>query len=54
MLGHNKRMLGATYLADMLQGYGLTHVFHVPAILRRTFAEMERRTNGRKERDLPP
>lgn len=44
MLGHNKRMLGATYLADMLQGYGLTHVFHVPAILRRTFAEMERRT----------
>ena len=31
-------------LADMLAGYGVTHVFMVPAVLRRTFAEMERRT----------
>ena len=46
MLGHNrKKMLGAACLADMLQGYGVTHVFHVPAVLRRTFAEMERRTD---------
>ncbi|HEY6028662.1 MAG TPA: thiamine pyrophosphate-binding protein, partial [Pseudolabrys sp.] len=26
-------------------GYGVTHVFMVPAVLRRTFAEMERRTS---------
>src|SRR5256885_14890110 len=35
---------GAQLLADMLGGYGVTHVFMVPAVLRRTFAEMERRT----------
>src|SRR3954462_10660741 len=35
---------GAEVLADMLQGYGVTHVFMVPAVLRRTFAEMELRT----------
>ena len=46
MLGHNrKKMLGAECLADMLKGYGVTHVFHVPAVLRRSFAEMERRTD---------
>src|ERR1700686_1637196 len=44
MLGHNRRMTGAECLADMLTGYGVTHVFMVPAVLRRTFAEMERRT----------
>src|SRR5881227_1730707 len=44
MLGHNRRMTGAECLAEMLQGYGVTHVFMVPAVLRRTFAEMERRT----------
>jgi acetolactate synthase-1/2/3 large subunit len=38
-------MTGAECLADMLQGYGVTHVVHVPAVLRRTFAEMERRTD---------
>jgi acetolactate synthase-1/2/3 large subunit len=37
-------MTGAQALADMLQGYGVTHVFMVPAVLRRTFAEMEKRT----------
>jgi acetolactate synthase-1/2/3 large subunit len=37
-------MTGAQCLADMLKGYGVTHVFMVPAVLRRTFAEMERRT----------
>ncbi|MGH6770205.1 MAG: thiamine pyrophosphate-binding protein [Xanthobacteraceae bacterium] len=45
MLGHNRRMTGAECLADMLKGYGVTHVFMVPAVLRRTFAEMERRTS---------
>ena len=38
------RMTGAQLLAEMLQGYGVSHVFMVPAVLRRTFAEMERRT----------
>jgi acetolactate synthase-1/2/3 large subunit len=38
------KMTGAECLAEMLAGYGVTHVFMVPAVLRRTFAEMERRT----------
>src|SRR6266700_7101678 len=45
MLGHNRKMTGAECLAEMLKGYGVTHVFMVPAVLRRTFAEMERRTS---------
>jgi acetolactate synthase-1/2/3 large subunit len=44
MLGHNTKRLGAEVIADMLAGYGVSHVFMVPAVLRRTFAEMERRT----------
>src|SRR4051812_48344373 len=36
---------GAQCLAEMLGGYDVTHVFVVPAVLRRTFAEMERRTS---------
>jgi acetolactate synthase I/II/III large subunit len=44
MLGHNRKMSGAECLADMLEGYGVTHVFHVPAVLRKTFAVMETRT----------
>ena len=43
-IGHNTKRTGADVLADMLAGYGVTHVFMVPAVLRRTFAEMERRT----------
>src|SRR5262245_2088929 len=39
------KVTGAQVLADMLQGYGVTHVFMVPAVLRRTLAEMERRTS---------
>jgi acetolactate synthase-1/2/3 large subunit len=31
-------------MADMLEAYGVTHVFHVPAVLRKTFAVMESRT----------
>src|SRR6266436_2417273 len=38
------KITGAQCLADMLAGYGVTHVFMVPAVLRRTFAEMEKRT----------
>src|SRR6201993_814503 len=45
MLGHNRKMTGAECLAEMLKGYGVTHLFMVPAVLRRTFAEMERRTS---------
>jgi acetolactate synthase-1/2/3 large subunit len=41
-------MTGAQCLADMLKGYGVSHVFHVPAVLRTTFAEMERRDTGIK------
>jgi len=44
-IGHNRKMTGAACLADMLKGYGVTHVFHVPAVLRTTYAEMERRTD---------
>jgi acetolactate synthase I/II/III large subunit len=47
-IGHNRRMTGAQCLADMLKGYGVTHVFHVPAVLRTTYAEMERRDTGIK------
>ena len=39
------KLTGAQCLADMLAGYGVSHVFMVPAVLRRTFAEMERRTS---------
>ncbi|MGE0563985.1 MAG: thiamine pyrophosphate-binding protein [Pseudolabrys sp.] len=45
MLGHNAKRTGAEVLADMLAGYGVTHIFMVPAVLRRSFAEMERRTS---------
>ena len=45
MLEPNRKMTGAQVLADMLAGYGVTHVFMVPAVLRRTFAEMERRNS---------
>jgi acetolactate synthase-1/2/3 large subunit len=37
-------MTGAECLAAMLKGYEVTHVFHVPAVLRKTFAMMESRT----------
>ena len=43
-LGHNRTMSGAECLADMLEAYEVTHVFHVPAVLRKTFAVMETRT----------
>jgi acetolactate synthase-1/2/3 large subunit len=42
------RMTGAQALADMLHGYGVTHLFMVPAVLRRTMAELEKRNTGIK------
>ncbi|MDH3195024.1 MAG: thiamine pyrophosphate-binding protein [Hyphomicrobiales bacterium] len=39
------KMTGAQVMADMLKGYGVTHIFMVPAVLRRTMAEIERRTD---------
>ncbi len=42
--------IGAEVLARMLDGYGVTHVFHVPAVLRRTMAEIERQTDIKRVR----
>ncbi|MFC1491467.1 thiamine pyrophosphate-binding protein [Nitrospinota bacterium] len=39
------KMTGAQVLAEMLKGYGITHIFKVPAVLRRTMAELEERSN---------
>ena len=41
---------GADVLAQMLDGYGVTHVFHVPAVLRRTMVEIERQTGIKRVR----
>lgn len=34
-------MTGARYFAEAMQGYGVTHVFFVPAFMLKSFAEME-------------
>jgi acetolactate synthase-1/2/3 large subunit len=39
-----RKMTGADALAAMFSGYGLTHFFMVPAVLRRTMRELERST----------
>lgn len=39
------KMTGARYIAEALDGYGVTHVFFVPTILSRALVEMEERTN---------
>lgn len=39
------KMTGAQYLADAFEGYGVTHVFLVPAILQATLAAIEERTS---------
>lgn len=36
---------GGEVLARMLDGYGVTHIFQVPAVLRRTMVELELHTN---------
>ena len=35
------RMTAARFIAETLHGYGVTHVFYIDAILRRTLVEME-------------
>ncbi len=35
------KMTGARYLAEILKGYGVTHVFYVPTILNEALMEME-------------
>ncbi len=39
------KITGAQVMAEMLDGYGVTHIFMVPAVLRRSLAELERRTS---------
>jgi len=41
---------GARVLAEMLDGYGVTHLFHVPAVLRRTMVELEKHTSIKRLR----
>jgi acetolactate synthase-1/2/3 large subunit len=36
-----KKMSGARFIAETFKGYGVTHVFLVLAILRRTLVELE-------------
>ena len=36
------KMTGAQFLAGTLDGYGVTHVFYVPAIISWTLVELER------------
>jgi acetolactate synthase-1/2/3 large subunit len=37
----NKQITGARFIAETLQGYGVTHVFYVDAILRKTMVDLE-------------
>ena len=39
--GRGSKMTGARFIAETLKGYGVTHVFFVEAILRKTLVEME-------------
>ncbi len=41
------KLTGAAAMADMLKSYGVTHVFYLPAVLRRMLMELERRTTIR-------
>ncbi|HSJ84548.1 MAG TPA: thiamine pyrophosphate-binding protein [Acidimicrobiia bacterium] len=41
---------GARVLAEMLDSYGVTHLFHVPAVLRRTMVEIEAHTSIKRLR----
>ncbi len=44
------KLTGAKVMAQMLDGYGVTDIFHVPAILRRTMVELEALTSIRRIR----
>ena len=37
------KMTGSQYIAESFKGYGVTHAFLVPAILRKTLVEMDKR-----------
>jgi acetolactate synthase I/II/III large subunit len=41
---------GAVILAEMLEAYEVSHIFHVPAALRRTMVELEARTGVKRIR----
>lgn len=40
-----KKLTGAAILAELFKSIGITHIFMVPAVLRRTMVEIEERTN---------
>ncbi len=40
-----KKKTGAIILAELFNSFGITHIFMVPAVLRRTMVEIEKRTN---------
>ena len=40
-----RRQTAAAVLADMLESYGVTHIFYLPAVLRKMLREVERRTS---------
>ncbi len=44
----SNKMTGAQCMARLLDGYGVTDIFHVPAVLRRTMAELEATTSIRR------
>ena len=44
------KLTGAKVMARLLDGYGVTDIFHVPAILRRTMVELEASTKIRRIR----
>ncbi|MYI15636.1 MAG: thiamine pyrophosphate-binding protein, partial [Acidimicrobiaceae bacterium] len=50
MMGEMSPRTGAEALALMLSEYGVTHVFQVPAVLRRTMVEIERLTGIKRIR----
>ncbi|MEQ8195728.1 MAG: thiamine pyrophosphate-binding protein [Rhodospirillales bacterium] len=39
------KVTGAQIMADMLKGYGVSHIFMVPAVLRTSMVEIEKRTD---------
>ena len=40
-MGMNNTITGARFIAETLKGYGVTHVFYMDAILRKTMVELE-------------
>ena len=44
----SNELTGAKVLAKMLHDYGVTDIFHVPAVLRTTMAELETISNIRR------